>query len=111
MTPIVPETWKQRLRQHLREHRGEERDRLSADDFPPDQTILIRFPDGSHVLFRYAFAIEDAASGEVAVFTEHCGYHVFPLGDAEVESLRSAGLAAMPDPARQRPRPFLHSGS
>jgi hypothetical protein len=24
------------------------------------------------------------------VFTEHCGYHVFPSGDAEVELLKSA---------------------
>ena len=76
------------MRQHLREHRGEERDRLNAGDFPCGQSVLIRFPDGSHVLFRFAFAIEDGASGEVAVFTEHCGCHVFPLVDAEVEVLR-----------------------
>jgi hypothetical protein len=88
MSPAVPETWKPRLRQYLRQRHGEERDRLSADDFPPGQSVLIRFPDGSHVLFRYAFAIRDEAAGEVIVFTEHCGYHVFPLGDAEVEELR-----------------------
>jgi hypothetical protein len=90
MTPVVPESWKPRLRQYLRQRRGEERDRLSAGDFPPGQSVLIRFPDGSHVLFRYAFAIQDDGAGEVIVFTEHCGYHVFPLSDAQVEELRSA---------------------
>ena len=89
MTPTVPEAWKPRLRQYLRERRGEDRECLSAGDFPPDQSVLIRFPDGSHVLFRFAFAIADEAAGEVAVFTEHCGYHVFPAGDAEVETLQS----------------------
>lgn len=89
MTPNVPEAWKARLREYLRKQRGEDRERLSAGDFPSDQSILIRFPDGSHALFRFAFAIADEAAGEVAVFTEHCGYHVFPAGDAEVETLRS----------------------
>ena len=39
----------------------------------------------------------DAATVDVAVFIEHCGYHVFPSGDAEVEAVRSAGPA---DPSR-----------
>jgi hypothetical protein len=90
MAPVVPETWKPRLRQYLRERHGEDRDRLSASDFPPGQSVVLRFPDGSHALFRYAFAIVDEASGEIAVFTEHCGYHVFPAGDAEVETLQCA---------------------
>ncbi|WP_337174264.1 hypothetical protein [Paludisphaera sp.] len=85
----MPDAWKPRLRQYLRERRGEDRERLSAGDFPPGQSVLIRFPDGSHALFRFAFAIADEAAGEVAVFTEHCGYHIFPTGDAEVETLQS----------------------
>lgn len=88
MTPGVPEAWKTRLRQYLLVRYGEGRDRLSAGDFPPGQSVSLRFPDGSHALFRHAFALVDEASGEVAVFTEHCGYHVFPAGDAEVEILR-----------------------
>ena len=98
MPQVVPEAWRTRLRQHLRERGSEDRDRLSAGDFPSDQSIVIRFPDGSHVLFRYAFALTDPTSGEVAVFTEHCGYHVFPLGDAEVEVLRSVWPAAEAKP-------------
>ncbi len=59
MPQVVPDAWKPRLRRYLRELHGEERNRLSAKDFTPGQSVLIRFPDGSHVLFRYAFAIDD----------------------------------------------------
>ena len=93
MSPVVPEAWKPRLRRYLLERRGEERDQLSAGDFSPGRSVLIRFPDGSHALFRYAFAIRDEGSAEVIVFTEHCGYHVFPSADAEIEELRSANSA------------------
>ena len=89
MPPTVPESWKPRLRRYLREQFGEDRERLSAYDFPNDQGIFIRFLDGSHVFFRHAFVIADEVSKEVAVFTEHCGYHVFPAVEAEVETLRS----------------------
>ncbi len=58
----------------------------------PARRLSIRFPDGSYILFRYALAIVDEPSREVAVFTEHCRYHVFPLGDAEVEVLRASAL-------------------
>jgi hypothetical protein len=84
----VPESWKPRLRQYLRERCGEDRDRLLANDFPCGQCVMIRFPDRSHVFFQHALAITDEKAGEVAVFTEHCGYHVFPMADAEVEILR-----------------------
>jgi hypothetical protein len=64
---------------------------LSAANFPPGPSVVIRFPDGSHVQFRHAFAVPDEAGREVAVFTEHCGYHVFPVGEAEVEVVQSVG--------------------
>jgi hypothetical protein len=85
----VPDDWKPRLRAYLRGRCGEDRDRLSAADFPPGQSVIIRFPDGSQALFRFAFAVPDEAGREVAVFTEHCGYHVFPAGEAAVEVVQS----------------------
>jgi hypothetical protein len=91
MKPVVPEAWQPRLREYLRLRHGADRDRLSAGDFPPDQSVMIRFPDGSQVHFRCALAMTDESVGEVAVFTEHCGYHVFPADGAEVEILRSVG--------------------
>jgi len=54
-------SWNPRLRRYLRE----DRDRLSAGDFRSDQSLIIRFPDGSHVLFRYAFAIRDKVGAEL----------------------------------------------
>lgn len=84
----IPDDWKPRLRSYLRERYEEDRDRLSASDFPSEQSVIISFPDGSQVLFRYAFALVDEAAGEAAVFTEHCGYHVFPIRDAAFEIVR-----------------------
>jgi len=91
MTPTIPEAWRSRLKQYLRERYGEERERLSAGDFPAGQSVFIRFPDGSHVLFRFAFTLADEGTGEVAVLTELCGYHVFPAGEAEFETLQCVG--------------------
>jgi hypothetical protein len=61
MPRVVPEAWKPHLRRYLRE----DRDRLSAGDFRSAQSVIIRFPDGSHVLFRYAFAIRDKVGAEL----------------------------------------------
>jgi hypothetical protein len=85
----LPAEWKSRLRAYLRAKCGEDRDRLSAHDFSTRQSVAIHFPDGSFALFRYAFVVWDEAGHECAVFTEHCGYHVFGVSRAEVEILQS----------------------
>ncbi len=41
--------------------------------------MKIEFSDGSKSYFNYAFYWIDTENKEVAVFTEHCGYHIFPL--------------------------------
>ena len=41
------------------------------------------FEDGSKLLFSHAFAVVDHERHELAVFTEHCGYHVFVLDAVE----------------------------
>lgn len=51
---------------------------LSATDFPTGSRLRLTFPDKSEVRFNYAFHIQSEAKGVIAVFTEHCGYHVFP---------------------------------
>ena len=93
----VPDEWKPRLRVYLRAACGEDRDRLSAGDFSPEQSVHVRFDDGSYALFRYAFALLDAAGERCMVFTEHCGYHVFPVGASGVEVTRSVPLGESPD--------------
>jgi hypothetical protein len=51
---------------------------LSARDFPGEYDLCIDFADGSRVEFKYAFYVVREASRQIAVFTEHCGYHLFP---------------------------------
>ena len=62
---------------------------LLATDFSND-SVHIRFEDGSDLTFRRAFYLgnpaPDGAIHRIAVFTEHCGYHEFWIGpDDRVE--------------------------
>lgn len=100
-TPIVwhfvPDEWKPRLRAYLVATRGEDRDLLSAGDFDCQQSVRVRFDDGSFALFHYAFAIFDATSQRRMVFTEHCGYHVFPVGADGIKVTRAVPTDGTPD--------------
>jgi hypothetical protein len=80
----LPARWISRLEAHLAQT-GQDRQRLSAYDFQHDLKLV--FEDGSFIFFKYAFCLEDETLKELAVFTEHCGYHVFPLEGTEVEEL------------------------
>ncbi|HEX8328132.1 MAG TPA: hypothetical protein VF629_11370 [Hymenobacter sp.] len=77
----LPERWKLKLQKYLIAKGSTRPENLSASDFPSETTVCIRFEDGSHVEFKYAFIIAAPEFREVAVFTEHCGYHLFPLYD------------------------------
>lgn len=92
MSREIPARWVDAVRRHIRETQGEERGHLMAFDFPAGQSIRLAFPDGSYAYFRYAFHLCDEARSEVAVFTEHCGYHFFPAYDLEIEVLQSVGV-------------------
>ena len=72
----LPEHWKNKIEEYLRA-KGQKRDKLGTSDFPANSTVRIRFEDESQVEFRYAFVIEAPEFRQVAVFTEHCGYHLF----------------------------------
>lgn len=48
---------------------------LNVRDF--NGTLNFFFEDGSHATFRYAFFLHDPVKRAI-VFTEHCGYFVFP---------------------------------
>jgi hypothetical protein len=52
-------------------------------DFPGGQ-LRIELMDGSVVQFEWAFHIASEAKRAIAVFTEHCGHHVFPYHEAKV---------------------------
>ncbi|EIP0123033.1 hypothetical protein LRL27_004726 [Vibrio alginolyticus] len=49
---------------------------LTLLDFSPDSVEIV-FDDESYCKFSHAFAVENRDTNQVAVFTEHCGYHVF----------------------------------
>ena len=75
----LPERWQQKLQAYLAENSNSNRKQLSAFDFTTNTLVKINFEDNSTVAFRYAFFIKAEEFREVAVFTEHCGYHIFPL--------------------------------
>lgn len=52
-------------------------------EFPAGQ-LRIELMDGSTVQFSRAFHIVSEAKRAIAVFTEHCGHHVFPYHEAKV---------------------------
>ncbi len=56
---------------------------LTILDFPL-ATVKIVLMDQSVVEFKYALFIVNEARASIAVFTEHCGYHVFPFHEASV---------------------------
>ncbi len=75
----LPERWKQKLQEYLIAKGSTRPEKLGASEFPSETTVKIRFEDYSQVEFRNSFIIEAPEFREVAVFTEHCGYHLFPL--------------------------------
>ena len=50
----------------------------------PHGTLRVALMDGSVVQFAYAIHIVSEAKRAIAVFTEHCGNHVFPYHEAKV---------------------------
>ncbi|PQO46096.1 hypothetical protein C5Y93_11005 [Blastopirellula marina] len=75
---------------YLQEAHAGNATRLSTQDFRG--TVSLRFPDGSFALFRHAFYLVSEELSEIALFTEHCGYHVFPRYDTQVEMLETTSL-------------------
>ena len=60
------------------------RNGLSAGDFSGEYDLCVEFADSSKVDFKYAFYVVREASCLIAVFTEHCGYHIFPARGATI---------------------------
>jgi hypothetical protein len=47
-------------------------------------TVRIELMDESFVEFRFACCIVSGHKRAIAVLTEHCGYHVFPIHEAKI---------------------------
>jgi hypothetical protein len=83
----LPLRWAEKLETYLRDNGIADRNHLLATDFR--HHLKINLDDGSFVFFNYAFYLLDRELNEVGVFTEHCGYHVFPLLGAQLELFES----------------------
>lgn len=75
----LPLHWKQWVEEYVGAKSGGKFKTLGCSDF--NGLVKLDFLDGSHVVFQYAFYAVNEEKRELAVFTEHCGYHVFPLTD------------------------------
>lgn len=85
--------WAEELSQHLSRPADQIRhEGLSAADFPTSSSLHIKLMDGSFVQFQCAFHVVNSKKYAIAVFTEHCGYHVFPFHDAVVTRITSEYL-------------------
>jgi hypothetical protein len=74
----IPPGFDHLLADHLRATGGNPNRGIGASNFPHNQSVLIKCVDGSFAHFHHAFILHDPARKQTAVFTEHCGYHVFP---------------------------------
>jgi hypothetical protein len=66
----LPEYWKQRIAKE---------NWFELSQF--SNSIMIFLEDGGSCYFNNAFIVEDKERRELAVFTEHSGYYVFPRCD------------------------------
>lgn len=76
--------WSEELGAHLGCPAVEVCERSEAVMRFPLETVRLELMDGSWVEFRCAFFIASDTKKAIAVFTEHCGHHVFPSHEAKV---------------------------
>lgn len=84
----LPVHWQENVREYLRSS-GSKYDGFSSADFTSD--LRLKFEDGSYAFFSYALFIADDNNFEIAVFTEHCGYHIFPFCISRLETINKEG--------------------
>lgn len=81
----LPQHWRDWLREFSLSRSGGKYSSLDASLFQSKVRLL--FVDGSQAFFDFAFYAKDSPREEIAVFTEHCGYHVFSSRGLQVEQL------------------------
>jgi len=70
----LPDFWKNKIKEKFN------KPRVDTNDFKEYGPIKIKFEDKSFVKFYYFIDIVDKGRDEILILTEHCGYHIFPLG-------------------------------
>jgi hypothetical protein len=77
----LPNHWNQWIEKFALDRSDGKYTDLNDSDFAKD--LKLRFVDDSVVSFVGAFAVKNKQKEEIAVFTEHCGYHVFNMHSIE----------------------------
>lgn len=73
----LPDRWKIKVKEYLQSKKIKNRTQFNAYDFDYGGKVIIRYEDGSKAEYYYAFVIvAPELDYEVAIFTEHCGYHL-----------------------------------
>lgn len=67
---------------------------LFLPDFPHAQVVEIALEDRSTMSLRHAFVVTDLERRLLGVFSEHCGYHFFPLEDTVCREVRDGVTVA-----------------
>ncbi|WP_411884888.1 hypothetical protein [Polaromonas sp. YR568] len=75
--------WAEELAARLGCSSAELRDNTEGVAFPHD-TVRVELVDQSIVEFKNSLFVVSNAKRAIAVFTEHCGHHVFPYHEAKV---------------------------
>ena len=99
----LPQRWKDKIKEYLSEKGsdyGKKYERLSLYEFSDNLNLKIAFDDGSYAFFQDAFYWIDNERKEVAVFTEHCGYHIFNTGELLLETFDWEGNLVKTDDFR-----------
>ena len=94
MTSAIRETmrfilngWVTELAFQLNVSQNELLDRgISATAFSGGSLEIV-FPDGSRSSFEFAFYLDSFERDAIAVFTEHCGYHIYPRYGLEIKTI------------------------
>ena len=79
----LPEHWNNWIKEFSLAQSDGKYEKLGAGVFRGN--IRLIFDDGSNAFFDGAFHVEDEERQEIAVFTEHCGYHIFRASGLRVE--------------------------
>ncbi len=79
----LPEHWREWIRKFSLPTSDGKYSELGAGVFRG--SVRLVFDDGSNAFFESSFFIEDESREELAVFTEHCGYHIFSLRGVTAE--------------------------
>ena len=85
---FIVSSWVSELAIHLNVSENELLDRGISGAAFPRNSLEATFPDGSRFSFKYAFYLDSLERNAIAVFTEHCGYHVYPRYGLEIKTTK-----------------------